>query len=516
MKIENTESNKKQVGGLEIFVGKDEYGKDLIINLATLKHLLIAGCTGSGKSVLLHKIICTLLSRFSPKDIRFIMIDPKRVELTLYNNVPHLLTPVIMESKKTVLALKWIVKEMERRYDILKESDCRDIYSYQGAEHMPYIVIVIDEFSDLMQAHPKEMEESTIKIARMGHVVGIHIILSTSRPSTKVVTNSIRDAINAHIAFQVSSIQDSKIIIGNNDAQKLRGAGDMLFRDGLKYPIRAQVDMISEEEVKSLTNDLQKTYKDFGFDDVAVEEPSDETEDDLYDEARAIVLAAGKASTSYIQRKLRIGYARSARLIDLLEERGVIEAGSGAAPRKVLNQIKKEKELSQDEPSEQIKGNDDPWSIPVLINKDGKKDTRKTILMIDDDTFLLNMYGSKFSKAGFNMYIVASATGNFIQNVLKVKPDLISLDIIMPGRDGFEAMKILKSDKRTKDIPVIFLSNQSNKTDISEAENLGAADYIVCAYITPSELVDKYSSYLEDSKSYIRWMDNPPKELSIE
>ncbi|MEI8249023.1 MAG: FtsK/SpoIIIE domain-containing protein [Candidatus Taylorbacteria bacterium] len=325
---------------LTVLLGNDEYGKELAIDFSTVKHLLVAGCTGSGKSVLLHKIIATLLENNSPQELKFIMVDPKIIELPVYNEVPHLLTPVITDQKKTVLALKWTAKEMSRRYDVFKENKCRSIQEYNGAEKMPRIVIVIDELSDSMQTYPKETEPAILKIAQMGHVAGIHLILSTSRPSTKVFTVSIRDAISARIAFQTASIQDSKVIVGIEDACKLRGAGDMLFRDGLKYPIHGQIDLISHDDVKSLCKRLQNTYKDYVPAEVAVSESSDETHDDLYDEACEAVVSAGAASTSYIQRKLGVGYSRAAQLMDMLESKGVIGPAQGSKPRRVIPESK--------------------------------------------------------------------------------------------------------------------------------------------------------------------------------
>lgn len=358
---------------LTINLAKDEYGKDLIIDLAAIKHLLIAGSTGSGKSVLLHNILSTLLTNNSPEYLKLILIDPKRVEMTVYDNIPHILTPVIIDPRKAILAMKWAGKEIDRRYETLKNHDCKDIDTYHNTvlepaiekyrkaiksdddqdhyltlpETMPNIVVVVDEFSDLVQAYPKEAEPVVLKIAQMGHVVGVHIIISTSGLSTKIFTASMRDAIGARIAMQTSSVQDSKLIIGTADASMLRGAGDMLFRDGLKYIVRGQGKLISYEDVKMQCKSLHEAYRDEVMSEIRLEarasdafdamvEASDA--DDMYDAAREVVISAGKASTSYIQRKLRIGYSRSAKLMDMLEERGVIGPANGSDPREVITQ----------------------------------------------------------------------------------------------------------------------------------------------------------------------------------
>ena len=306
--------------------------------------------------------------------LKFIMIEPKRVELTLYNKIPHLLTPVITDAKKTILALKWAAKEMDRRYDVLEENAVRDIQSYHKnilepalkkskdstdeelPENMPYIVVIIDELADIMQAYPRELESAIVRLAQMSRAVGIHLLISTQRPSVNVITGLIKANIPTRIALQVASQIDSRTILDMPGAEKLLGAGDMLYLSGeMSQPIRLQSAYVTEKEVKAVVDWLQNQYKDEigisnidlggnanndpnpmdaiaaagGFDD-----PADE--DDLYNEARRIVIEAGKASTSYIQRKLRVGYSRAARLIDLLEERGVVGPADGSKPRDVI------------------------------------------------------------------------------------------------------------------------------------------------------------------------------------
>jgi S-DNA-T family DNA segregation ATPase FtsK/SpoIIIE len=345
---------------LTIALGRGLSGKAMFGNLAKMPHMLVAGTTGSGKSVTIHSIITSLLYRNGPEDLRLIMVDPKRVELTLYNKIPHLLTPVITDPKKTILALKWAAKEMDRRYDILQAESVRDIESYHStvygkskngeAERMPYIVIVIDELADIMQTYPRELESAIVRLAQMSRAVGIHLILSTQRPSVNVITGLIKANVPTRVALQVSSQIDSRTILDQGGAEKLLGAGDMLYASGeMSQPERLQSAFISEEEVKKVVEYLKKAYIDELPDTIelsgSIEKNgaglfSDSLEggddDDLYEDARTTVIEAGKASTSYLQRKLGVGYARAAKLIDMLEERGVIGPGNGAKPRDVL------------------------------------------------------------------------------------------------------------------------------------------------------------------------------------
>ena len=351
---------------LTVALGRGLSGKAIFGNLAKMPHVLIAGTTGSGKSVTIHSVITSLLYRNGPEDLRLIMVDPKRVELTLYNKIPHLLTPVITDSKKTILALKWAAREMDRRYDILETESVRDIESYHSnvygnksknknpkegeemAERMPYIVIIIDELADIMQTYPRELESSIVRLAQMSRAVGIHLILSTQRPSVNVITGLIKANVPTRVALQVSSQIDSRTILDQGGAEKLLGAGDMLYASGeMSQPERLQSAFISEEEVKKVVEYLKKAYIDELPDTIELsgsiekgsnlfESNMDNGEDDLYEDARTTVMEAGKASTSYLQRKLGVGYARAAKLIDMLEERGVVGPGNGAKPRDVL------------------------------------------------------------------------------------------------------------------------------------------------------------------------------------
>ncbi len=360
---------------LTIALGKDISGKARFVNLAKAPHLLIAGATGAGKSVTIHALITSLLFRTTPDDLKFIMIDPKRVELTQYKHIPHLLTPVITNAKKTILALNWAIKEMDRRYDILESAGVRDIQSYhknvlakpreetdknkedEGAnapKAMPYIVIVIDELADIMQAYPRELEAAIVRLAQMSRAVGIHLILSTQRPSVNVITGLIKANVPSRIALQVASQIDSRTILDMGGAEKLLGSGDMLYLSGdMSKPQRIQSAFVSETELKNVTKFLRDAYRDETPNEIDIETAGQdknplfdalsfsdknhsEDDDPLYEEARETIMAAGKASTSYLQRKLRVGYARAARLMDMLEENGIIGPADGSKPREVL------------------------------------------------------------------------------------------------------------------------------------------------------------------------------------
>lgn len=363
-------------------LGKGVSGKSCFANIAEMPHLLIAGATGSGKSVTINVIITSLLYRNSPENLRFIMIDPKRVELTPYNKIPHLLTPVITDAKKAILSLKWAAKEMDRRYNLLEKHAVRDIGSYHKTilapqmktleekikrnggslpegeavpETMPYIIIVIDELADIMQAYPRELEAGIVRLAQMSRAVGIHLILSTQRPSVNVITGLIKANVPARIALQVASQIDSRTILDGRGAEELLGAGDMLYLSSkMPNPERVQSAFVTENEVKGVVKYLSENYeslpseinisgeqvtKDAVFDstlDSSLSASDEEPDDDLYDEAKDIVVKSGKASTSYLQRRLSIGYGRAARIMDILEEKGVIGPANGSKAREVI------------------------------------------------------------------------------------------------------------------------------------------------------------------------------------
>lgn len=348
---------------LTVALGKGLSGKAHFGNLAKMPHMLIAGATGSGKSVTIHSVITSLLYRNGPEDMRLIMVDPKRVELTLYNKIPHLLTQVITNPKQAILALKWAAKEMDRRYDLLEKEAVRDIESYhqkiskiknkEGIESMPYIVVIIDELADIMQTYPRELEAAIVRLAQMSRAVGIHLILSTQRPSVNVITGLIKANVPTRLALQVSSQVDSRTILDAAGAEKLLGAGDMLFSGNeMSQPERLQSAFISEEEVKKVVQYLKDSYQDELRDEIELsgsidsgsrgnlfsDDIDNNADDDLYEDARITVIESGKASTSYLQRKLGIGYARAAKLIDMLEDRGVVGPQNGSKPRDVLEQ----------------------------------------------------------------------------------------------------------------------------------------------------------------------------------
>lgn len=374
----SSEEYQKSPKNLLLGLGRGVSGKLYFADLGKMPHVLIAGATGSGKSVTIHAIVNSLLYRNGPDNLRFIMIDPKRVELTLYNKIPHLLTPVITEAKKAILALKWAAKEMDRRYNILETHSVRDISSYHKTifepalkasqkkkvgeespseelpEKMPYIVVIIDELADIMQSYPRELESAIVRLAQMSRAVGIHLILSTQRPSVNVITGLIKANVPARIALQVSSQIDSRTILDAAGAEKLLGAGDMLYISGeMSKPVRIQSAFMSETEVKATVKYLINLGTDQIPDEINFSSGSISTErdaifessfeddeksddDDLYEDARAIVVETGKASTSYLQRRLKVGYSRAARLMDMLEERSVVGPGEGSKGRTVL------------------------------------------------------------------------------------------------------------------------------------------------------------------------------------
>ena len=360
---------------LIVALGKDVTGHAHFSNIARMPHGLIAGTTGSGKSVTIQNIIISLLMRNSPEQLRFILVDPKRVELTLYNKIPHLLTPVITDAKKAIRALGWAVKEMERRYDILQSESVQNIASYHKnvynpaktkwtedgedqetrdtlPESLPYIVIILDELNDLMQAYPRELEGMIVRLAQMSRAIGIHLILATQRPSVNVITGTIKANVPTRVAMAVASQIDSRTIIDQVGAEQLLGQGDMLYLSSdSPRPIRLQSAYVSEEEIKKVVEYLKMQDADM-LDQLDLDENTgdsadamfssftnnDDADDDLYEDARIAVIEAGKASTSYLQRKLRVGYSRAARLMDLLEEKGVIGAQDGSKAREILSQ----------------------------------------------------------------------------------------------------------------------------------------------------------------------------------
>ncbi len=348
--ILNSKQMEEHKSKLSFVLGRDVSGEIVAYDLAKAPHLLVAGATGSGKSVLINTLLASLLYRNSPSELKLILVDPKRVEMTLYNNIPHLLSPVIFEPDKTISALKWAVSEMERRLKLLSEHGKRNIGEYnalKSVDHMPFIVIVIDELYDLMLAAGKDVESLIQRIAQMARAVGIHLVLATQRPSVNVITGTIKANVPTRVALTTASQVDSRTIIDIGGAEKLLGKGDMLFSSPeFIKPKRVQGVYLSEKEVSGIAKFLCDQREPQFNEEVLAQAVKlkgmagsldmDGADDDLFNDAAEIVIQSGKASASLLQRRLRVGYARAARLIDLLEERGVVGPADGARPREVL------------------------------------------------------------------------------------------------------------------------------------------------------------------------------------
>lgn len=344
----------QESSGLTLALGRDVAGNPIFADLAQMPHLLVAGATGTGKTIALNNIILSLLYQGSPDEIKFILIDPKRVELTTYNSIAHLLTPVIVQPDKAVGALRWGVSEMERRFAVLQESGKRDIGSYnrsagekENGERLPYIIVVIDELADLMASYGREAESAIVRLAQMARAVGIHLIVSTQRPSVEVITGLIKANITSRMAFQVASQVDSRTILDMAGAEKLLGNGDMLFLAGNSAkPRRLQGAYVSDKETGKVVDHLRKAQEPEYKEEITSSQPAktqglsfgqsdQEGDDDLYQDAKETVIQAKKASASLLQRRLRVGYARAARLLDILEEKGIVGPADGAKPRDV-------------------------------------------------------------------------------------------------------------------------------------------------------------------------------------
>jgi DNA segregation ATPase FtsK/SpoIIIE, S-DNA-T family len=351
-----------QSGPLGFVLGRDVSGEPIFANIEKMPHILVAGATGSGKSILVHSLITSLLYKNSPATLRLVLIDPKRVELSMYDGIPHLITPVITENKKALGVLKWAIQEMDRRYELLQKAGSRDIKSYNAKskpeDQLPFILIGIDEMADLMSSFGREVEGAIVRLAQMARATGIHLLLATQRPSVEVITGLIKANIPARVALQVASQIDSRTILDGAGAEKLLGHGDLLFLSAeLSKPKRIQGSYITEEELKSVVEFIKENNKvempepsedgeenidkagpimPAGFDHfINASGESEESEDDLFDEALAVVAEAKKASASLLQRRLKVGYARAARLLDLMEAADYIGPGDGAKPRDV-------------------------------------------------------------------------------------------------------------------------------------------------------------------------------------
>ncbi len=397
---------KQRKNNMYIALGQDVAGRAWMVDLTKLPHLLVAGATNSGKTVCLNSIIISLLYQNQPDELKLILVDPKRVEMPIYNGIPHLITPVITDVKKTVNALKWTIAEMERRFHILYNAGKRNIQSYNAThprDKLPYLVFIIDELADLMSSVGAEVEAAVIRLAQMSRAVGIHLIFATQRPSVDIITGLIKANIPGRIAFSVSSLTDSRTILDSAGAEKLLGRGDMLYSSPqVSKPKRLQGAFCSDDDIERVVTYLreraQPDYEEgvtektasLGLGGVVMSGMSgDEEEDELLGEARELVIEAGKASASYLQRRLRIGYARAARLLDILEEKGVVGPADGSKPREVL--IKKgEKSLTEqaDELLEQAaesetSGLDEELAVDV----EGGEENDEVAAVVEEDEY---------------------------------------------------------------------------------------------------------------------------------
>jgi S-DNA-T family DNA segregation ATPase FtsK/SpoIIIE len=346
--ILSSETFKNSASRLTLGLGKDVVGQPVVTDLAKMPHLLIAGATGSGKSVGINSIICSILFKSTPDEVRFLLIDPKRIELSGYEDIPHLLHPVVVDPKMANRALQWAVREMERRYMLLDEMRVKSFASYNqvAEEKLPLIVIVVDELADLMMISSREVEESIARLAQMARAAGMHLILATQRPSVDVLTGLIKANFPTRISFKVFSKVDSRTILDMSGAEHLLGDGDSLFMPPGKARMqRIHGTYISEKETERVIEFL-KEQGTARYDEsvlVAVEEENgdyngigDDEYDEKYDEAVALVCESGQASISMVQRRLRVGYNRAARMIEIMEKEGIVGPSDGSKPREVL------------------------------------------------------------------------------------------------------------------------------------------------------------------------------------
>lgn len=343
---------RERANNLIFSLGKDVSGKPWVADLARMPHMLVAGATGSGKSVCLNTLLMSLLYSNGPDDLKFILVDPKRVELTIYNGIPHLVVPVITEVDKTINALRWALREMDRRFDILSKFGVRDLnaYNQKAEEKIPILVIVVDELADLMMNAMAEIEGAVVRLAQMSRAVGIHLVLATQRPSVDVITGLIKANIPTRVAFAVASSMDSRTILDQTGAEKLLGRGDMLFQTAeMASPKRLQGSFVAEDEIRRVVDFLKSKYEPADYDLSILERqsggnskfmnilPIEDDTDPLLPDAKEEILRAGKATATLLQRRLKVGYARAARILDLLEQEGFIGPGDGAKPREILN-----------------------------------------------------------------------------------------------------------------------------------------------------------------------------------
>ena len=354
-KILESEAMKNSKNKITVPLGLDVAGKPKVADIAKMPHVLIAGQTGSGKSVCVNSWIASILFRASPDEVRMIMVDPKRVELTPYNGIPHLLVPVIVEPEKVISALKWAVAEMERRYKTFTEVGAKNIEAYNnlsGFQSMPYIIVFIDELAEIMLFSPSEVEDNICRLAQMARAVGIHLVLATQRPSVNVITGLIKANIPTRLSFAVASVTDSRVVLDAPGAEKLLGRGDMLYLPpDLAKPARIQGCFVNDRDLNTLIEYL-KSQKTTEYDEQILNQPVSgghngaknapttgadiEEKDPMFDEAVKLVQDLGKASSSLMQRRLKLGYARAARVLDQLEQAGIVGPANGAKPREIL------------------------------------------------------------------------------------------------------------------------------------------------------------------------------------
>ncbi len=348
---------------LTLALGKDTAGKPIIADLGEMPHLLIAGTTGSGKTVCVNGIILSMLFNATPNDVKFLMVDPKMVELAPYNGLPHMLCPVVTDPKKVASALAWVTAEMDERYQLLAKEGCRNIEAYnQKKQKLPYIVVVIDELADLMMVARDQIESAIARLAQLSRAVGIHLVLATQRPSVDVITGVIKANFPARISFKVASKVDSRTVLDMNGADKLLGRGDLLFLEpGQPKPVRAQSSYVKDTEIERVLEFIKKQAEPV-YDESIVKQQEQaqlgiSTEkDELYDTAARLIIETGQASVSILQRRLRLGYTRAARLIDMMQEEGLVGAYRGSKPREIL--VDREKwlkdQMAKDRPQEQV------------------------------------------------------------------------------------------------------------------------------------------------------------------
>lgn len=468
-------------GLLPVALGRGIDGEPVILDLAASPNIIMSGQTGSGKSIMLNSILTSLLFCKTPDNLKLILIDFKQVELAFYDDIPHLLTPVIVDPEKALSALMWAETEVDRRLKLFKSSKFKNIADHNKkniGKELPYILIVLDEVSDLMMMAGKEAEEVINKITKYSKEAGLCMIITTSRPSTDVLTEKLKTFMPTRIAFATASSIDSKTIIDQTGAEKLLGRGDFLFKRDANDTVlrRIQGSHIGDDDIAKLTDYLRVQRPPY-YDDLVTSntvklsgaggiEPIEIDEDRLeYKKAVALVLKAGKVSTSLLQRKMRIGYGRAARFIQMMEDEGLVGPHEGSNPRDVY--------------------------YPDTI-----KNKRK-ILFIEDDETLASVYETRFIDYGYDVKTCFDGE-SALKEVLKFDPDMVITGILMPKVSGFDVIDILKNTQETKRIPIIVLSALSQKSDKERAKKLGALDYIVKSEVVIADVKKIINRHMDE------------------